>query len=273
MNLLICTDGSQDSLQAAEFFRLLHLPPDTAATMLAVADFGRRAERLEASLDKMQRMLEGQGFRPERLVRRGHLSKEILDQAERGHYDLVAIGAPERQGLLRNRLTSTASELSDQLIAPLLIARNVPPRLGRVLICTSAEGPARETMRRGGALVSRLGVPATLAHVMSQVALDLDSPQEDLSLTAEQAMARGTREGKHLAEATGWLREAGMAGEIAPQLRHGLVVEQILEAHSAAGRGRLLEVLLDDVTDQLIAKSPCSVLVVWHDPQAHAAEL
>ena len=77
-----------------------------------------------------------------------------------------------------------------------------------------------------------------------------------------------------------------MASEITPRLRHGLVVEEILGeledpeygllvlgAHSAAGRGRLLEVLLDDITEQLIAKSPCSVLVVWHDPQLHAADL
>jgi len=286
MNLLICTDGSQDSLQAAEFLRLLHLPPDMAATMLAVADSSRRAERLQACLSEMQQMLEAQGFHPERLLRRGHLSKEILEQAEAGHYDLVAIGAPERQGLMRNRLTSTASDLSDRLRAPLLIARHVPPRLGRVLICTSAERPARETMRRGGALVSLLGAPATLVHVMSQMALDVHSPQEDLILTAEQAIARGTQEGKHLVEATRWLREAGMAAEITPRLRHGLVVEEILGeledpefgllvlgAHSAAGRGRLLEVLLDDITEQLIATSPCSVLVVWHDPQVHAADL
>src|SRR3989304_1552490 len=134
MNLLICTDGSQDSLQAAEFLRLLRLPPDMAATMLAGADSSRRAERLPAGLREMEQMLEAPGFHPERLLRRGHLSKEILEQAEAGHYDLVAIGAPERQGLIRNRLTSTASDLSNQVMAPLLIARHVPPRLGRGLV-------------------------------------------------------------------------------------------------------------------------------------------
>jgi nucleotide-binding universal stress UspA family protein len=229
----------------------------------------------------MRQVLEAQGFHPERIVRRGQLSREILEQAEEGHYDLVVIGAPERQGLLRNRLTATASDLSDRLKAPLLIARDVPPRIGRTLVCTSAEAPARETIRRGGVLVGRLGVATSLVHVMSQVALDLDSPQEDLTLTAEQAIARGTREGKHLQEAIGWLRDAGVAGEITPRLRHGLVVDEILSeledqaygllvlgAHSVTGRGRLMEALLDDITEQLIARSPCSVLVVWHDPAA-----
>jgi nucleotide-binding universal stress UspA family protein len=286
MNLLICTDGSRDSLQAIAFLRLLQLPADTAATMLAVAEFGRRAGRLEACLQEMQQALEAQGFHPERIVRRGQLSREILEAAEKGHYDLVAIGAPVRQGLLRSRLTATASDLSDRLKAPLLIARNVPAQIGRTLICTSAATPARETLLRGGALVSRLGAPTSVVHVMSQVALDLDSPQEDLVLTAEQAIARGTREGKHLQEAIGWLREAGVAGEVAPRLRHGLVADEILSeledqaygllvlgAHSAAGRGHLMEALLDDITEQLIARSPCSVLVVWHDPLAHSAEL
>jgi nucleotide-binding universal stress UspA family protein len=241
---------------------------------------------LEASLDAMQQLLEAQGFHPGRLIRRGPFSREILEQAEQGAYDLVLIGAPPQQGLLRSRLTSSACELSDRLMAPLLIARRVPERPVRSLICTSAERPAHETVRRGGALVRLLPAPATLVHVMSQVALDPDSPLEDLRLTAEQAMAKGTREGAHLAEAIGWLREAGLTGEISPRLRHGLVVDEILQelddeeysllvlgAHSPAGRGRLLEALLDDITDQLIVRSPCSVLVVWHDPRSHAREL
>jgi len=286
MNLLICTDGSRDSLQAAAFLRLLQLPPDTAATLLAVGG-GRRTGKLEASLGAMQQMLEAQGFHPGRLIRRGPLSREILEAAEQGGHDLVLIGAPPRQGLLRSRLTASACELSDRLMAPLLIARRVPERPGRMLLCTSAERPAQETLRRGGALLRLLPAAATLVHVMSQVALDPDSPLEDLRLSAEQAMAKRTREGAHLAEAMGWLREAGLTGEITPRLRHGLVVEEILQeleeeeyallvlgAHSPAGRGRLLEALLDDITDQLIVKSPCSVLVVWHDPRrSHAREL
>lgn len=286
MNFLICTDGSRDSLQAAGFLRLLRLPRATSATLLAVADSGRRADTLEATLNEMQEMLEGQGFHPERLVRRGQLSREILEAAEQGQYDLVAIGAPERHRLVRSRLTATASDLSDRLKVPLLIARRVPAQLGRIMICTSAERPAEETIRRGGALVSLLGAPASLVHVMSQVALDLDSPQEDLILTAEQAMERGTREGKHFLEAIQWLRQSGLSAEITPRLRHGLVVEELLAeledreygllvlgAHSAAGRGRLMEALLDDITDQLIDRSPCSVLVIWHDPRAHGIQL
>ena len=113
----------------------------------------------------------------------------------------------------------------------MLIARSVPSEIGRTLVCASGEAPARETLRRGGAWVGRLGVATSLMHVMSQVALDLDSPQEGLTLTAEQAIAQGTREGRHLQEAMGWAREAEVAGEITPQLRHGLVVWREPVAH------------------------------------------
>ena len=130
-------------------------------------------------------------------------------------------------------------------------------------------------MHRAGALLQGAKTEIGLLHVMSQVALKPESAPEDLFDTAKTAINRKTREGKHLQDAIQQLRTAGVSSPIVPQLRHGLVVEQVLAelgqghydllvvgAHHQPGQNRWLEILLDDVADRLLNHAPCSVLVV-----------
>jgi nucleotide-binding universal stress UspA family protein len=71
------------------------------------------------------------------------------------------------------------------------------------------------------------------------------------------------------------LKNAGIKNEITPKLKHGLVVEEIISelldgnydllvvgAHYQPGQDRWQGTLLDDVTDQLLNRSSCSVLIV-----------
>jgi nucleotide-binding universal stress UspA family protein len=71
------------------------------------------------------------------------------------------------------------------------------------------------------------------------------------------------------------LEAAGVKRPITPNLRHGLVIDQVLAevrqgkydllvvgAHHKPGQNRWLEILLDDVADQLLNQANCSVLVV-----------
>lgn len=286
MRVLLCTDGADDARQAAAFIGLFKPPTEPEVRLLAVAESGRHPEHLERSLDMLQSVLEDHGVHPDRVTRTGHLSDEILEEAKEGHYDLVAIGAPVRQGLVMPRLTSTASRLSHHLRAPLLIARNVPSSLHRALICTSGEGPAADTLRHGGSLVKLIDSPVSVVHVMSQVTFNLHGPLEALTMSTEEAIQKGTREGHHLIEAVEWLRKAGVSQDITPRLRHGLVVDEILAelregsydllvvgAHTIPARNRWMDVLLDDITNQFVTKSPCSVLVIWHDPKDWPAGL
>ena len=66
-----------------------------------------------------------------------------------------------------------------------------------------------------------------------------------------------------------------MKNEIFPKNRHGLVVEEVLKelaeggyellvvgSHYQPGQDRWLGTLLDDITDQLLNRSTCSVLII-----------
>lgn len=173
-------------------------------------------------------------------------------------------------------MRSTTQRLAQYVPAHLLITRNVPEKLNRILICSGAERPSAETVRLAGLLTAGAGAEISLLHVMSQIALRPESPAEELEESAEEAIERETREGDHLNEAMATLRQEGLQAPIHPILRHGLVVDEVLEeiregdydllvlgAHRQPAMSRWLDVLLDDVTGELLTKSPISTLVVY----------
>lgn len=276
MKLLVCTDGSPAAELAALLVSRFHLPHDTDLTLLGVIDEHGDTGALDSSFGRMMEMLGGDRPELKRLVRRGDSYEQILAEAVEHAYDLVVVGGGgQHHGLLHFKVGSTTSKLARKLHTHFLVARNVPEKIGKVLICTGAEAPAVDTMRVGGQMISGVSAQVAVLHVMSQITLKPGSIPEELVATAEIAIARNTREGQHLKRAIQQLTQAGVPGPIAPRLRHGLVVDEVLSelkegsydlmivgAHYQPGQNRWLGILLDDVTDQLLNQASCSVLIV-----------
>lgn len=276
MRVLLCTDGSSRAEQAATLLCRMNFPEDTEITLIGVSEAEGDALRLETSFDRIEKHFEQTYPHLQRKIRHGQAGDQILKETEQSAYDLIALGASgQHRGLVGLKTGSTASRLARMAHIPLLVARNVPERIARVLFCTAAEAPSEETLQLGGRLIASAGAQVGLLHVMSQLALRLDSPPEDLLDTAQTAIERGTREGQHLMRAAAVLRQAGVRSEIVPRLRHGLVVDEVLvEIEEGAydllviGRhyrqpvNRWLEILLEDVAGQLLSQAPCSALIV-----------
>jgi nucleotide-binding universal stress UspA family protein len=277
MKILICTDGSPAAEEAAVLVPRLGYAPDTQITLLGVSENEGEQAKLFKSMDRIVDNLGGARQGLVRTIRHGQPVDEILHELQERSYDLVVVGERgHHHGLPLLKLGSTAGKLARRINTHLLIARNVPVTVRKILVCTAAENPSVETIQRTGRLIGGMGeAQVCLLHVMSQVFFSPKSQPEDLLDTAETAMARDTREGRHLKLAMEQLERAGVKGVITPSLRHGLVVEQVLDevrqgkydllvvgAHHQPGQNRWLEILLDDVADQLLNQSPCSVLVV-----------
>jgi nucleotide-binding universal stress UspA family protein len=276
MHILICTDGSLAAEQSALLVTRLSFPPGTEYTILGVSETDGDQVALTASFDRIEELLAEANASIQRLMRYGNPVDQIREEAQAGLYDLVAMGYKGHpRGLIGPRIGSTVNKITRFLTTPVCIARQVPDKLEKILICTAAEAPSLETLSAGGRLIAGAQAKIHLLHVMSQVALRLDSPAADLRDTAETAISRGTREGKHLERGLDMLRKAGLTGPILPVLRHGLVVDEVLAeveqgqydllvigGHFQQGRTHWIEFLLDDVSGQLLKKSPCSVLII-----------
>ena len=276
MKLLVCTDGSPAAEQAALLVSRLGLSVGHDLTLLGVVEEHGDPSTINTSFDRMTSVLGGVKPDPKRLIRRGDSYEQILAEAVEHAYDLVIVGGGgQHHGLLHFKVGSTTGKLARKLHTHFLVARNVPERIEKALVCTGAEAPAVETMRVGGAMIAGISAQVAVLHVMSQISLKPGSIPEELVANAETAIARNTREGQQLQRAIQQLQLAGISGTIVPRLRHGLVVDEVLAevkegkydlmvvgAHYQPGQNRWLGILLDDVTDQLLNQAPCSVLIV-----------
>jgi nucleotide-binding universal stress UspA family protein len=276
MKILLCTDGSPAAEQAALLVSRLGLASDVELTLLGVVNEHSDSQALEASFDRMTAMLDGAQLNLKRRIRRGDSYEQILQEALEHAYDLVVVGGGgQHHGLLHFKVGSTTSKLARKLHTHFLVVRNVPDQVKKVLVCTGAEAPAVETMRVGGKMLSGLAAEVSVLHVVSQISLKPGSVPEELIASAETAIQKKTREGQHLLHAIKQLTQAGISGTIIPRLRHGLIVDEVLAevrqgdydlmvvgAHYQPGQNRWLGILLDDITDQLLNQSPCSVLII-----------
>ena len=172
-----------------------------------------------------------------------------------------------------------ASRLARYSRIPALIVKGRRPAIRRVLACTGGDVRGERVARWAGQIARRLNAEITMLHVMSQMALSPQSKLDELSETAEQAIAQGTREGKHLSRELELLRKQEITANAHPKLRHGLVLEEIVAeanegdydlviigAHEApelpAGWGWLGSYLVDDVADKIISAVNRPVLVI-----------
>jgi nucleotide-binding universal stress UspA family protein len=110
-----------------------------------------------------------------------------------------------------------------------------------------------------------------LLHVMSQVPLDArGTTLEELEESAEELIAHGSREGRHLEEMLVLLREQGIEARVL--VRHGLVVDEII-GEARKGRYEMIITgahltpgvppsMVNDLAGQILLATKRPVLVV-----------
>jgi nucleotide-binding universal stress UspA family protein len=264
VEILICTDGSNSSIQSAGLVSKFGFPVSAHIVVLGVSEGKDDVEKLTASMEQIERSL-GASYSLNKKMRYGDPKKEIISEALEYSYDLVIVGGGGNQlGLLETQIGSTTGKLARTLHTHFLVVRNIPMKFTKILFCTGADAPSIETMKLGGEWLSKSDARIGLLHVIP--------PSQNTSTNG----GGGTVPQDTLIErSTIQLRDAGMKNEIVPHIRQGLVVEEVLKelseggyellvvgSHYQPGQDRWLGTLLDDITDQLLNRSTCSVLII-----------
>jgi len=270
VDILVCTDGSNSSLQSADLIARLSFPTTSRITLLGVREKISDVEKLTSSMDMLEHRL-GKKYTVTRKLRAGIPSEEILAEALEGPYDLVAVGGGGQLGLLHPKIGSTTSNLARRLHTHFLVSRNIPEQISKILICIGAESPSSETIPLGGAWIANTSAQVGLLHVtQAQKSASISGMKAEGSLKTEPAGRDAILE-----QASQQLMDTGNKNEIIPHLRQGLVVEEALKelseggyqllvvgAHYQPGADRWQGALFDDITDQLLNRSTCSVLII-----------
>jgi len=289
MRLLLCTDGSPHGQSALRFGSALARGSPEPATLLGVAERPEDRALVEQALQEGEAWLAGAPA-PRTKVRIGQAAEQILEEAASGAYDLLVVGTRGRHGITRFLLGSTAERIARQAGEPVLLVQGECDSVDRILACTAGAAPGLAVVELAGRVARLVGARVTVLHVMSQLlgspvparAAPLqvmpqtpappkvpDAQALDLDATAEQLMSGDTWEGAHLREALSIL--AGMDVPAEARVRHGLVVDEIVEETYEGDYGLVvvgsqpvegwMRLLLNNVSQQIIGCTDRPVLV------------
>jgi nucleotide-binding universal stress UspA family protein len=274
MKVLVCTESSPDSAASAAFASQLGLIQEADVTLLGVAHASQDVADTQAAMERVEGQLSS-ASRLNLVLKIGEPFHEIIQAAGAQEYDLVVLSRHEKRRLPPIMSRSGTQTLARNIASHLLLVRNPPDQVNKVLVCSSGEAPSSHTLTLAGELIRRAAANVSLIHVMSQVALRPDSPTSELEETAREAIDRRTPEGDRLKQGIALLQKAGVEGPIHPVLRHGLVVDEVLSeideggydlivlgSHYQPGLTRWMDVLLDNVANALLSRAHCSVLIV-----------
>ena len=272
MKILVCTRcapyarhtlemGRRIASRSADILDMLLFPDHESEVGMACT---RQAEAIAEALEQtgVQVSLHFEG---------GQLATKILREVHERPYDLIIVGSRGRRGISKLLFGSTALQITEQVPRPVLIVKGELRESNKYLVCTSSGPISEQAVSFGGRLAKLMEAKIHLLHVISQVSLGArGTALEDLEASAEVLIARGTREGQHLAEMLERLQAEDV--EARALVRHGLVVDEVIaEAREGdyemiiTGSHRTPGVparMVDDVAGRILLAARRPVLVV-----------
>jgi nucleotide-binding universal stress UspA family protein len=273
MHILMATGGSPHSEQVLRFGAQIVKRVGRTPTILTVIRREVDYPRAKAILARARQLLKPQVPNVRTSIRIGHPAEEIIREAEEGNYNLVIVGERQRHDVVtRFLLGSTAERVVEHAPCPVIIAKGKTGPIQRILLCDSGADSPSLLDRFKEQLAKLIGneEEVTVLHVMSQISAGPGVRGAQLRAAAEELIQNHTPEGELLERDIQFLERLSVHPH--PKVRHGLVVEEILEeaqggdydlvvigAHRGEGWRRIL---LDDLARQIIVQMDRPVLVV-----------
>ncbi|TFG49860.1 MAG: universal stress protein [Anaerolineales bacterium] len=205
-------------------------------------------------------------------VRIGSPVREILKETKSGEYDLLILGCLPSPWLECLSPGSNFSQIVEGAPCSTLIVRKKAPRVKRILLCDSGSEYAqsiRDFTARFAELING-EEQATILHVMSQISAGPGIRGEQLRLDADGLIDAHSPEGELLQRDIEELKQSMVNTD--PKIRHGLVVDEILEearngdydlvvigAHIPVGWRKFL---LDNIARKIVIRIDRSILIV-----------
>ncbi len=270
MRWLISTDGTERSQRAAEFASKFLRPEKDQAIVLGVLSNGN-PEEVERSMSAVKKLLNGVVIKQS--TRQEDITHAIELEAQSEHVDVAVYGSRGRHGITSLLLGSVAARLAHDRPCSVLIVRDEPPPVKRILVGISLSPKRQATIEMAGRLAQASGAEVAILHVMSQLPLTDKASTGPLHMTAEEAIINGTTEGQILLETVQQLHAMGVRAQ--PIIRHGLVLDEtlgeietgkyglvVIGAHAPLQNIPWSAWLMEDVAKDILLNTRCPLMIV-----------
>jgi len=196
-----------------------------------------------------------------KLVEHADPAEAIIEEAEKGDYDLVIIGQSGK-GEKRPHLGSVAEKVSQQTRTPILFAREKGP-FSSILVPIDGSENAKEALKYAAAIAKKTDAKMTLLHVTERSLFKPRSREPGkigyliLSKAAEEVKGVKVHQ----------LMESGNPGKIITEMADKRGCDLIVIG--SKGQGARLRFWLGSVSSHVLHYAPSSVLLV---PARHEKE-
>jgi len=268
LKILICVSKLPYARHTLHFGGLIASLEPSQVTVLTVIDGPGERPSAEATLSEAQATLNLPDTNTK--MRQGSPAGEIVREANAGQYDIVVIGDHVLHGFFDRFLPTVTHKVADRTGATVLIVKEQPAALQRILICTSGRKIDKPVVSMGAKLAREATAVATLLFVADPIPAmyaGLGSMEETLPTLLQS----NTPLARHLNWATARLQAEGVTNRLL--MRRGIITDEIaLEALSGdydlviiggrAGSNIWNDLFVGNITPQIVDKAPCSVLIV-----------
>jgi nucleotide-binding universal stress UspA family protein len=281
MNILICSDGTPASDNAAQLGGMLGRTSKSHVTLLGIAEKSTEGPPLQQALDRQAGILRQTGVDLRTVIQTGEPTAQILGETSQKKYDLIVIGSRRKDTAGHFWRSQRTYEIIKAVEPPVLVAIGSPERISRILLCSGGKHFIDPAVRLTGTIAAALHAEVTVFHIMAEppaVYAHLLELEEDVG-----ALLRSDSElGRNLQAEKKAFEKLGVAVKV--RVRHGFILDQLLEemgegnydlivSGSSRARGPLRHYIMGDVTERILDSADCSILVARSQPPGPAKGL
>jgi nucleotide-binding universal stress UspA family protein len=274
MNILICSDGTPASDDAAQLGRMLARATKSQVTLLGIAENSGDEQPLRQALDRQTDILRQAGVDLQTVIQTGEPTAQILDETSAKKYDLIVIGSRRKDTAGHLWRSHRTYEIIKAVEPPVLVAIGACERITRILLCSGGKHFIDPAVRLTGTIATAMHAEVTIFNIMAEppaVYAHLLELEEDV----DALLRSGSELGRNLLAEKKTLEKLGVAVKV--RIRHGLIVDQLLGemqegnydlivSGSSRARGPLRYYIMGDVTEAILENAECSVLVARSQP-------
>jgi nucleotide-binding universal stress UspA family protein len=275
MNILICSDGTPASDNAAQLGGTLARASKAQVTLLGIAEKSADEQPLRQALDRQTNILREAGVELRTVIQTGEPTAQILSETSARKYDLIVIGSRRKDDAGHLWQSQRTYEIIKAMEPPVLVAIGAHERVSRILLCSGGKRFIDDAVRLTATLAAPLHAEVTLFHVMAEppaIYAHLIEMEEDV----DALLASHSELGRNLAAEKKALEKLGVSVKV--RIRHGFIIDELLEemregnydlivSGSTRTRGPLRHYIMGDVTHRILDSAECSVLIARSQPQ------
>lgn len=269
MKTLICIRYLPYSEPTVRFGGMIARLESSPVTVLTVIEAGVDPSAAVANLENAISIIEGE--KVGKIIREGDVLSQILKEAQESEYEVIVVGTHEVDHLLNALFGTVTGKVAGQARSSVLVVRgDRPVKLERILIAIGGSKMNKKVIKVGARIARAAQAKVSVLYVTSPVPT-MYTGLDEIEETLTEMLHTDTPIARYLRWSAQYLADQGIDAKL--EIAQGVDTDEIMRIAlqgdydllvigASAARGSFFRMFTEQVTPQVVERSPCSVLVV-----------